>query len=216
MIEHVLLPGEQLIEEELAKRFQVSRTPIRQALQRLTVEGFVEFIPYRGAFVKTLAPDELKDLFQVRMALERLAAQLCCTFLNDEIILKLKENLRKAKKALSANDITLYAELDEQFHHYMMTGCRNKEAQAIAEQLNQKTYIFRLRSFALPSQMEKSFREHEQIVAHIEKRDVETVGIIAEQHVKGVLDAFYEYLKLEEIFGQARKNLDATTPRRNC
>lgn len=194
---------QRLVEEELAKRFQVSRTPIRQALQHLAIEGFVEMIPYRGSFVKKLSPDELKDLFQVRMVLERFAAELFCSVSNGEVIEKLKNNLKEAKEAIVRNDIKTYSNLDEEFHQLIMLGCNNKEACSIAEQLNQKTYIFRARSFTLPNQMEKSLREHEEIIRCIEGKEVVAAGKAAEKHVKGVLDAFYEYLMLEKVFNNS-------------
>lgn len=200
IVERVLLPKQQLIEAELAKRFAVSRTPVRQALQQLAVEGFVEWIPYRGAFVKKLSPEELKELFQVRMALERLAAQLFCTLPNEELLDRLRENLQQAKSAVEKRDVILYAKLDEQFHDLIMDGSNNNEAKSIAKTLNQKTAIFRLRSFALPEQMETSLKEHQQIFHCLKEKDAKAASEMAEKHVKGVLEKFYEFLKWEEMF----------------
>lgn len=194
------IAGQRLIEEELASQFQVSRTPIRQALQHLAIDGFVEIKPYRGAFVKRLSPDELKDLFQVRIVLERLAAELFCNRPNDEVIKKLELNLLESEKAMIQKDLMTYASLDEEFHQLIMQGSNNKEVYTIAQQLNQKTYIFRLRSFTLEGQMEKSFTEHRQIIQCLLNNQSAEAGKAAEKHVKGVLNAFYNYLHLERVF----------------
>ncbi|MFZ5688815.1 MAG: GntR family transcriptional regulator [Bacillota bacterium] len=198
-------PDQRLREEELAKRFHVSRTPIRQVLQQLASEGYVEFKPYRGAFVKRLSPENLRDLFQIRMALERLAAELFCESPKQGVLDYLKENVNQARQAMTNNDVNQYAMLDQEFHNGIVLGCENKELHAIVQELNQKTYLFRLHTLALPGQMERSCKEHQGILDCLVSKDSQKAGARASAHVKDSLERLSEFLKMEQVLIPYRK-----------
>ncbi len=108
-----LQPGEPLLEEDLAKRLQVSRTPIREALRKLNHDGMVRIVPNKGAFVRVLTPRDIREIYEVREALESFAAAQAATSLSDEqlrSLSRLAENLnrRAARLNKEAEDVLAY------------------------------------------------------------------------------------------------------------
>lgn len=192
IVNHHILPAQHLFEHQLAERFRVSRTPVRAALQQLASEGFVELIPRKGAVVKGLSVKELNDLFQIRAALERMAAENVCG--NQELVFKLEQLLAASKQARKINEVRAYTNLDEKFHHLITSSTGNAELTEIFERLNQKTYIFRLRALAMPDQMDISLKEHQEIVDKIAGNDPVKAGEKASEHVNRALKTLSVFL----------------------
>mgnify|MGYP003299253459 FL=1 len=111
-----LKPGERLMEIQLANKLGVSRTPIREAIRKLELEGLVLMIPRRGAEVAEITEKSLRDVLEVRGALEELAVDLACERITEEDISKLKEAAKEFESTLSNEDVTKIAEADVKFH----------------------------------------------------------------------------------------------------
>lgn len=194
---HIIAPSQRLAELELAARFQVSRTPIRAALQILSVEGFVDLIPNKGAVVKRLSIKELEDLFGVRVAMEKFASEYFCEHVNQEIIARLSTIVAESEQFVKGNDVRSYSKYDEQFHGIIIEATNNQEMAEIVNRLNQKTYVFRFRSLAIPGIMMKSFQEHKGIVEAFNKQNSKLAGKRAALHVTGALDILRQYMLVE-------------------
>ena len=111
-----LQPGERLLEIHLANKLVVSRTPIREAIRKLELEGLVLMIPRKGAVVAEITEKSLRDVLEVRRALEELAMKLACEKILDEEIEELKAAAKEFENALKTGDVTVFAEADVQFH----------------------------------------------------------------------------------------------------
>lgn len=111
-----LKPGERLMEIQLANKLGVSRTPIREAIRKLELEGLVLMIPRRGAEVAEITEKNLRDVLEVRCALEELAVQLACDRMDAEGLVRLKEAAEKFREVLDSDDITQIAQADVLFH----------------------------------------------------------------------------------------------------
>ena len=111
-----LKPGERLMEIQLANKLGVSRTPIREAIRKLELEGLVLMIPRKGAEVAEITEKNLRDVLEVRKALEELAVQLACDKITEEEIAELKKCAAEFEESLDHNDITQIAEADVRFH----------------------------------------------------------------------------------------------------
>ena len=111
-----LQPGERLLEIHLADKLGVSRTPIREAIRKLELEGLVLMIPRKGAVVAEITEKSLRDVLEVRRALEELAMKLACEKILDEEIEELKVAAKEFEDALKTGDVTVYAEADVKFH----------------------------------------------------------------------------------------------------
>ncbi|WP_199551584.1 GntR family transcriptional regulator [Streptomyces sp. N35] len=111
-----LKPGERLGEQDIARRLSVSQSPVREALLRLTRERMVIQMPRRGSFVAEISHDEARHAYQVRIPLERVAAELACLHHDETLIPGLKEDLRRMRAAAAADDLQGMVEADASFH----------------------------------------------------------------------------------------------------
>lgn len=195
---HIIAPSQRLAELELAERFQVSRTPVRAALQILSAEGFVELIPKKGVVVKRLSIKDLEDLFGVRVALERFASEYFCEHFNEDVCAKLSAIVAESEQFMKKNDVRSYSKCDEQFHGLIIEATSNREMAEIVNRLNQKTYIFRFRSLAILGYMKTSYEEHRGLIEAFSAGDVELAGKKAASHVLGALTMLRKYLLLEK------------------
>ena len=111
-----LEPGERLMEIQLAERLGVSRTPIREAIRKLELEGLVLMIPRKGAEVARISEKSLRDVLEVRRSLEELASELACLRMTEEEVEELEEAQRAFTEAVASKDVMLIAETDEVYH----------------------------------------------------------------------------------------------------
>src|SRR5699024_6703055 len=118
-------PGERLMEIALANRLGVSRTPIREAIRKLELEGLVVMIPRRGAEVARITEKDLRDVLEVRASLEELAIGLACERRTDEEIGELRRALEKFREVLREGDVTKIAESDVDFHDIIFSATQN-------------------------------------------------------------------------------------------
>ena len=119
-----LKPGERLMEIKLANKLGVSRTPIREAIRKLELEGLVLMIPRRGAEVAEITEKSLNDVLEVRKALEELAVQLACERMDEEGLEALKKAAKEFEESLGSEDVTRIAEADVAYHDII---CRSTD-----------------------------------------------------------------------------------------
>lgn len=196
IISQQLKPGSRLPERELANKYNVSRTPIRQVLQKLENEGLVEFIRYKGAFVKDITIDEFKDVSEIRMVLEKYAAEKCCDYIDANMLKWIENIIEKQKKACEKNDVREYTFLDQEFHYSIVKAANNKELDYHFRILNHKSYLSRIRTLAMPGRLERSLKEHIEIVNYIKEKKKEQAGEKAAEHV---YDGMVTYIQIHSI-----------------
>ena len=121
-----LKPGERLMEIQLANKLGVSRTPIREAIRKLELEGLVLMIPRKGAEVAEITEKNLRDVLEVRCALEELAVQLACDRIDEEGVRELRAAAEHFRDVLDSDDITKIAEADVAFHDVIFTATDNR------------------------------------------------------------------------------------------
>ena len=121
-----LKPGERLMEIQLANKLGVSRTPIREAIRKLELEGLVLMVPRKGAEVAQITEKNLRDVLEVRTALEELAVQLACDKITKEAIEELKKARDYFCDTLKSDDITVIAEADVSFHDVIYRATENE------------------------------------------------------------------------------------------
>lgn len=162
-------PGERVNEAELAQRLKVSRTPVRQALSRLVLEGFVTFVPNRGFFCREVAPAGIEQIYEFRALVECGAYQLACERAGDEAIAA----IRARWDALSreSDDWEKIGIADEEFHIAIASLAGNPHITATLTDLNAKLRFFRKIDLENPARREKTYREHAAILDCLERRD---------------------------------------------
>lgn len=187
-----LKPGERLLEIHLADKLGVSRTPIREAIRKLELEGLVLMIPRRGAVVAEITEKSLRDVLEVRRALEELAVKLACEKIGQEEIEELKMAAREFEEALETGDVTVYAEADVKFHDIIYRTTDNQRLIQLLYNLREQMYRYRVEYLKREEVHETLLVEHNHIIEMIEKRDekraVEAVCAHIDNQVTTVAD----------------------------
>ena len=139
-----LKPGERLMEIQLANKLGVSRTPIREAIRKLELEGLVLMIPRKGAEVAEITEKNLRDVLEVRGALEELSVQLACDKITEEQIGQLKVAAKEFEAVLKTGDITQIAEADVKFHDVIYEATDNRRLIQLLNNLREQMYRYRV------------------------------------------------------------------------
>lgn len=168
-----LQPGERLLEIHLANKLGVSRTPIREAIRKLELEGLVLMIPRKGAVVAEITEKSLRDVLEVRRALEELAMKLACEKILDEEIKELKAAAKEFENALKTKDVTSFAEADVKFHDIIYRTTDNQRLIQLLYNLREQMYRYRVEYLKREDSHETLLEEHQYIIETLENRDVE-------------------------------------------
>ncbi len=174
-------PGDRLVEDRLAEQLGVSRNPVREALQALAAEGFVEILPRRGAVVAQITPEQAEDLFDVRTALEPLAARLAARRADADGVDRLREVLEKARKATDLGELDLLAACNTEFHSLVVDLSGNDYLGLLVSPMARRVqWVFRTTA---PTRAPHSWTEHEELMRAIASGDEEYAEAVARSHV---------------------------------
>ena len=178
-----LAPGERLMEIQLAERLGVSRTPIREAIRKLELEGLVLMIPRKGAEVAKISARSLRDVLEVRRALEELAIELACQRMSEEEI----DNLQKAqddfKNAIAEGDAMKIAETDEHYHDVIYEGTQNAKLIQMLNNLREQMYRYRLEYIKDEDKRKILILEHERVLKAVRSRKVAEAKEAMREHI---------------------------------
>lgn len=178
-----LKPGERLMEIHLANRLGVSRTPIREAIRKLELEGLVTMIPRRGAEVAQITEKSLKDVLEVRRALDALCAELACERITEEEKEQLKEACAGFERATKTRDATVIAKADVALHDIIVAATGNQRLVQLVNNLAEQMYRYRFEYIKDESQHERLIEEHRIIYESIVKKDSEAAAAAAKVHI---------------------------------
>lgn len=179
-----LAPGERLAEQQLAEELGASRTPVREALRRLALEGFVVLVPRRGAYVAGLSFKDMNDVFELRMALEGLAAALAAERITQEELAALERGVAELAEAIEGGVSERLAQIDADFHNLIYMASRNRRLMQIVANLSDQIQSFRIRSLAVPGRLKATLSEHRRLAAAIARRDAPAARRLAEEHIR--------------------------------
>ena len=179
-----LQPGERLMEIKLANELGVSRTPVREAIRKLELEGLVIMTARKGAEVAPINEKDLREVLEIRKALESLACALACKNIKDINIRKLKAVNAEISKAIEADNIELITKKDVEFHEMINTLTDNNRLIQMLHQL--KEHIFRYRFEYIKEMKNKQVivDEHNRIIDALSERDPEKASKELEQHIE--------------------------------
>jgi DNA-binding GntR family transcriptional regulator len=176
-----LAPGSRIVEDRLAERLGVSRNPVREALQALAAEGFVEILPRRGAVVAQITPEQAEDLFDVRTALEPLAARLAARRTDPDGIGRLRDVLALARKATDLGELDQLASYNTDFHSLVVELSGNDYlGLLVAPMAKRVQWVFRT---SAARRAPHSWTEHEELLRAIASGDEDHAEAVARAHV---------------------------------
>ena len=166
-----LKPGERLMEIHLADKLGVSRTPIREAIRKLELEGLVTMIPRRGAEVAQITEKNLKDVLEVRRALDALTVELACERISEEELESLQNARDTFARAIKTKDANKIAQADVAFHDIILIASRNDRLMQMLANLSQQMYRYRLEYVKDDEHYDRLIEEHNIIFDAISRRD---------------------------------------------
>jgi DNA-binding GntR family transcriptional regulator len=182
--------GDRLIEEELAGKLGISRAPIREALRMMQKEGLIVISPRKGAFVNSISPEDIAEIYEVSSALEGLAVKLFCTRCTEEELASLRQLYADMEEQVKKADMVQYRKLNRKFHEALIQGSRNKRIKEICGVLQKQISWFQNMNLTLQSRMGVSLQEHRQIIAAFLAKDPEAAGQAASEHITQAAQAF--------------------------
>ena len=196
-----LQPRERLMEIQLADELGVSRTPVREALRKLELEGFIVMVPRKGAYVSDLTMKDVADVFEIRAALEGLAAALAAERITEDELETMERLLVEKGEAINLDDIGKLVAVDTKFHEAMYQASRNERLSAIISNLREQIQRFRLTSLSIPGRKEDSLREHRNLLEAIQARDIQLARQLAQEHIENAENVLIDSLKKGTIPG---------------
>ncbi len=186
-------PGERLMEITLANKLGVSRTPIREAIRKLELEGLVNMVPRKGAVVASISEKDMRDVLEVRVTLEELAVKLAVQNMEEADIDQLKRAAKNFESAVISREIVEIVEADVVFHDVIYNRTNNNRLIQIINNLREQMYRYRLEYIKDARTHSILISEHQDIINALEKKNVEEAKTAVRQHIvnqeKGIVRA---------------------------
>lgn len=189
-----LKPGERLMEIQLAQRLGVSRTPVREAIRKLELEGLVRMMPRRGAVVAEITIQDLEDVLEVRAALEELAVQKACEYITDDQLRDLKKAANDFRRSLEDDNLLACVETDVAFHEIIYSAANNRRLQQMLQNIREQMYRYRLEYLKDKRMHRLLVEEHDTIRRALKKRDAVKAGSAMRTHIDNQKDSMVRSL----------------------
>ncbi len=192
-----LKPGERLMELHLAEKLGVSRTPIREAIRMLELEGLVTMMPRKGAAVAQITEKSMNDVLEVRRALDALCAELACDRITSEELDALRLASDAFEAAVRTTDAKEIAHADVAFHDIIVRATGNQRLIQLVNTLSEQMYRYRFEYIKDTSQHETLVKEHRIIYQSIVSKDRETAAAAAKTHIDNQEKAIIRQIRLD-------------------
>jgi DNA-binding GntR family transcriptional regulator len=166
-----LKPGGKVAEPELAERFGISRTPIREAFRQLESEGYLTVVPRKGAVVTALSERAVEEFYAIKSILEGYAAQISTDNMTEKDIAKLETLNDRLRILAEQGDVKTFFKIHNEFHDVFINASGNEKLAEIIHQMLLRFNRFRLASIALPGRMEMSVKEHDALIKAFRRKD---------------------------------------------
>jgi len=183
-------PEDHLVEEELARKLNVSRTPVREAIRKLELEGLVKHSPRRGVVVRRFTLEDAEEIYDLRAVLEGYACRLAAQNIEPEQLERLKTLLQQMKESIQAGNSHLEMDHHKEMHLILYAASKNKRLERLLTDYADYLQIFRTVSLQKPGRLIETWEEHERLIWAIELKDGELAERRAREHVAMGKDAF--------------------------
>ena len=183
IVSGILQPGERLMEIQVAEELGVSRTPVREAIRKLELEGFVVMIPRRGTYVSDLSIKDINEVYEVRTALDVLAAELAAERITEEELEEMERLLVEIGEYIEIYDMDKIVEADSKFHDILYRASRNERLVGIINNLREQLTRFRSLSMSYPGRLKDMLGEHTRLVEALGQRNVALAKNLAGEHM---------------------------------
>lgn len=183
----MLMPGQPVVESQLAEKLGISRTPIRKAIWRLEQESFITATPFKGYHVSRIESQDIKEIYQLREILECHLVRATVEQFTDKDFADIEYALRVADEALERGDYIAFLESNRKFHHIFDRKFGNRRISDVLINLDEHVrWILATEVHDRQDIVLASFQEHRLIFEAVQKRDVESAVSLMRQHLAGI------------------------------
>ena len=189
-----LEPRSRVNEMALCQRFDISRTPLREAIKLLAAEGLLELLPNRGARVVAISDTEIEEIVEVIAALEGAAGELACQHITAREIDAVAKLTADMVEAWRQKDYARYFKRNEEIHGCILEASRNQSLQTVYAGLSGRVQRARYSATKTPQQWDQAIKDHERMIALLRERDGATLGMLMRDHIrskKAIIAAAY-------------------------
>jgi DNA-binding GntR family transcriptional regulator len=179
-----LKPGERLMEVQMAEALGVSRTPVREAIRKLELEGLIIMLPRKGAFIADLSVKDLTEVMEIRASLEGLAAGLASIRIDQAEIEELEIKALKFHKSIENDDVEELILMDLEFHDAIFRASRNERLIQLNNNLREQVQRFREIYHKKVNKSKETSKEHYEMVEAISSRDIDKAEKLARRHIE--------------------------------
>ncbi len=185
-------PGERIVENDYAEMFHTSRTPIREALRKLEMEGFVEYLPRKGVIVKGFSLSDIIEIYEIRKSLECLAIRHVVAKISGQEIDQIRAIVREMEKANQEDNIEQLVTICQQFHDTILHTSSMPRLTSMINTLQDYLERFKRVTLEKPKRRGNAIKEHQEIFRAIDQRDVNKAEELISQHIEASKQAFLE------------------------
>lgn len=193
-----LQPGERLMEISLANRLGVSRTPVREAIRKLELEGLVIMVPRKGAQVAPITEKDLNDVLEVRLGLEELAMKYACERITDDQLEGMLVAMKQFEECLQSGELAKLAQSDEDYHELIYRATGNLRLIQIINNLREQIYRYRIEYLKDKNVGESLAAEHQELYYALQERDANRAIQCMKKHIHNQQQAIVKTLKESE------------------
>lgn len=198
-------PGMRLMELQLAAEMGVSRTPVREAIRKLELEGLIVMIPRRGAYVANISIKDINEVYEIRTALDILAAGLAAERINEEELEAMERNLIAIRPSIEAMDIPKIVEADSAFHDIIYKASRNERLISIISNLREQITSIRGRSMLYEGRLQDMLDEHRMIVDAIAQGNPEAAQKAVQTHMENAERTLLKTIEEQSLIREEHK-----------
>ena len=177
------------MEIQLAEKLGVSRTPIREAIRKLELEGLVVMVPRKGAYVAGISMKDIHEVYELRSALEALAASLAAVRITDEELEEMERQMVREAKETEENNLQGIVSIDTTFHDLLYQAAHNQRLVQFINILQEQLQRFRAATLSRPGRSKYALEEHKKIVEALANKDAKLAAKLATEHIENAENA---------------------------
>ena len=185
--------GEELVESSIGKELGISRTPVREAIRQLELEGLVQLVQNKGAFVTGISEKDVRDIYLIRARLEGLAARMAAKNITPELLDAMEETVVLSEYHAKKEHYEQVCEMDSKFHKLLYKASGSRILEHTLTDFHQYVQRVRMASIMKKRRMEKSNDEHDAILTAIREHDEEKAELVATRHISNTVENLKNY-----------------------
>jgi len=189
-----LQPGSRLVEDQLARKLKVSKTPLREALTTMQKEGLVENVPYQGKFIVNISPSQLVDTYIVREAVESLAVRLATMQMTRDFENYLKNAEKQMQNIVKGKSVAEFLIMDHAFHNEIIRHANNQTLNSVYDLLINKIRLGKVSTAYNNRRTDESTKEHMEIIEKMLERNPDEAEKSMKKHINNIIKSMYPAL----------------------